>query len=370
MNRKYLKMEIEADDKERPNLIRAVVTYEENGKLYNNYAFGRSILSELKAFAAQENTSVYGLIHDETKVNFQITTFAKHYKPYIDGYEFNLSASEITGCETLLYGLKNKQKEQKFASSIKLPKLKSVVKVVAFGALIIIVGNYFNYNLQKIDALGNQYVNISLNSISKEMSPDMVHFLSDYEQFDFIMSNIAKENWSELENADLSRFFNDLNWINLQSSANIMARLNGERTSITMYTTHFEEYFKDTPNDYCAIKYINKCFNDILDSMGNEKEIKNALDKYLKFVIDKSNNCTEYDSNGKPVFIRYDTMSPMAKYLINSQMINIIRAYNSYNYNAYGYNWLTQEAIIKKIENELRGSYSAVLGSIEIDKRK
>lgn len=371
MNRKYLRMDIESDGKKIPNLIRALVVYEENGKLYNNYTIGRSILSELEAFAAQENVSLGDLIVDKTKVNFQITPFAKKFKPYITGYNFDLPAYEISGCEKLLYELMEKQREQKFA---KLPKFKSVVKVVVFSGLILAVGNHVNYKIQETNALKNQYVILSPYSIKKEISPDMVYLLNDYEKFDMIISNIAQKNWEVLkENTsieDIENFFDYLDKINMKSSEYITGRLNGDHTAKPMYTTQFEEYFKDSPNDYYAIRYINKCYYDIVSNFGSEVKAQTAIEKYLNFVIDNS-NCTEHDSNGNIMFIRYVAMDPMAQYIINSQMINIIRACNAqYSYKAYGYNWLTKGEIISKIEDELSKNHDAVLRSIGINERR
>lgn len=158
---------------------------------------------------------------------------------------------------------------------------------VAIVATLAILAQPVIYKFQETNALGNQYVVINYNSIPQEMSPHMVGILSDYNDFDFIMTNIAKKNWAELKDTDLSSFFNDLNWINSINTLNISGRyLNNDRTNKTTYVTYFEKYFEGTPNDYYAIKYINDCFNNININHYSSKSIDDAVSKYLDFVID------------------------------------------------------------------------------------
>ena len=136
--------------------------------------------------------------------------------------------------------------------------------------------------------------------------------------------------------------------------------------------TYFERYFEGTPNDYYAIKYINDCFNKINENHYSSESIEDAVSKYLDFVIDKNNhqnNHTVWAGDGTYRSIYYDWMSPAAKYLINSQMLEVIRSYD-FNGEAYAYKWLTKEQIISRIEEYQRENYNAILRSIEIEERK
>lgn len=363
MNKRYISMDIEAD--KNFYLTRALVTYEENGRTRREYSLGRNIKYDLEVFAAQENMPTYELIH-EPKVNFEITSFSIDILPLS-----RLSANEIIGCTSLLMKLmKEKEEQRRQQYQIKTSKIKGVIKLTVCGATIIaIMATTIGCKLQKINALKNQYVVISDYSVSREMDPHMVGILGDYKDFDFIMSNIAEKNWSELKDVDLSSFFNDLNWINSTNTAYIGGLLNNDHTSKTMYVTYFERYFKNTPNDYYAIKYINDCFNNI---GGSTRKVKDAVNKYLDFVIDKNNQQNDHTvrgNDGNPQFIYYDWMSPAAKYLINSQMLELIRAYD-FNGKLYVYNSYTKEQIISRIEEYQRENRAAILRSIGIDERK
>lgn len=367
MNKRYISMDIEAD--KNFYLTRALVTYEENGRTRMEYSLDRDIKYDLENFAAQENMPIYELIH-EPKVNFEITSFS------IDTLsQLRLSANEIIGCTSLLMKLmKEKEEQRRQQYQNKLSKFKGVIKLTVCGATIIaIMATTVGCKLQKINALKNQYVAISLYSIPQEMDPHMVGILSDYNDFDFIMSNIAEKNWSELKDTDLSSFFNDLNWINSTNTLNISGRyLNNDRSSKTTYVTYFERYFEGTPNDYYAIKYINDCFNKINENHYSPESIDDAVSKYLDFVIDKNNhqnNHTVWAGDGTYRSIYYDWMSPAAKYLINSQMLEVIRSYD-FNGKDYAYKWLTKEQIISRIEEYQRENRAAILRSIETEERK
>lgn len=367
MNKRYISMDIEAD--KNCYLNRALVTYEENGRTRMEYSLDRDIKYDLENFAAQENIPIYELIH-EPKVNFEITSFS------IDTLsQLRLSANEIIGCTSLLMKLmKEKEEQRRQQYQNKLSKFKGVIKLTVCGATIIaIMATTVGCKLQKINALKNQYVAISLYSIPQEMDPHMVGILSDYNDFDFIMSNIAEKNWSELKDTDLSSFFNDLNWINSTNTLNISGRyLNNDRSSKTTYVTYFERYFEGTPNDYYAIKYINDCFNKINENHYSPESIDDAVSKYLDFVIDKNNhqnNHTVWAGDGTYRSIYYDWMSPAAKYLINSQMLEVIRSYD-FNGKDYAYKWLTKEQIISRIEEYQRENRAAILRSIETEERK
>lgn len=367
MNKRYISMNIEAD--ENFYLNRAVVTYEENGRVRSVYSLGNSIKYDLKDFAAQENIPIDRLIHVKPKVNFEITSFSIDLPPYS-----RLSAGKIPGCTSLLIKLMKEKVEQRNQQrQIKLSKIKGVIKFTARGValfgVLALLSQPVIYKLQEINALNNQYVTISLYSIRQEMSPDMVSMLNNYSDFDFIMTNMAQKNWSELKDANLSSFFDNLDWINSTNTAYIRGILNNDHTSKTMYVTYFEKYFEDTPNDYYAIKYINNCFNTIERSTRN---VKDAVNKYLDFVIDKNNqqnNHTVRGNDGNPMFIYYDWMSPAAKYLINSQMLEIIRAYD-FNGKTYVYNSYTKEQIINRIEEYQRENRNAIFRNIGIDERK
>lgn len=367
MNKRYISMDIEAD--KNFYLTRALVTYEENGRTRMEYSLDRDIKYDLENFAAQENMPIYELIH-EPKVNFEITSFSIGTLS-----QLRLSANEIIGCTSLLMKLKKEKEEQRRQQyQNKLSKFKGVIKLTVCGATIIaIMATTVGCKLQKINALKNQYVAISLYSIPQEMDPHMVGILSDYNDFDFIMSNIAEKNWSELKNTDLSSFFNDLNWINSTNTLNISGRyLNNDRSSKTTYVTYFERYFEGTPNDYYAIKYINDCFNKINENHYSPESIDDAVSKYLDFVIDKNNhqnNHTVWAGDGTYRSIYYDWMSPAAKYLINSQMLEVIRSYD-FNGKDYAYKWLTKEQIISRIEEYQRENRAAILRSIETEERK
>lgn len=363
MNKRYIRMDIEAD--KNFYITRAMVTYEENGRMRREYSLGRTIKYDLENFAAQENMPTYELIH-EPKVNFEITSFSIDILP-----QSRLSANEIIGCTSLLMKLmKEKEEQRRQQYQIKTSKIKGVIKLTVCGATIIaIMATTVVCKLQKINALKNQYVVISNYSVSREMDPHMVGILSDYKDFDFIMSNIAEKNWSELKDVDLSSFFYDLDWINSTNTAYIGGLLNNDHTSKTMYVTYFERYFENTPNDYYAIKYINDCFNNIGHST---RKVKDAVNKYLDFVIDKNNQQNDHTVRGKDgnsVFIYYDWMSPAAKYLINSQMLELIRAYD-FNGKLYVYNSYTKEQIISRIEEYQRENCAAILRSIEMDEKK
>lgn len=368
MNKRYIRMDIEAD--KNCYLNRALVTYEENGRTRTEYSFDRDIKYDLENFAAQENIPIDRLIYVKPKVNFEITSFGKDMS-----HISKLSAGEIPYCTHLLMELmKEKEEQRRQQYQTKLSKFKGVIKLTVCGATIIaIMATTVGCKLQKINALKNQYVAISLYSIPQEMDPHMVGILSDYKDFDFIMTNIAEKNWSELKDTDLSSFFNDLNWINSTNTLNISGRyLNNDRTNKTTYVTYFERYFEGTPNDYYAIKYINDCFNKINENHYSSESIDDAVSKYLDFVIDKNNqqnNHTVWAGDGNPKFIYYDWMSPAAKYLINSQMLEVIRSYD-FNGEAYAYKWLTKEQIISRIEEYQRENYNAILRSIEIEERK
>lgn len=371
MNKRYIRMDIEAD--KNFYLNRALVTYEENGRTRMEYSLDRDIKYDLENFAAQENIPIDRLIYDKPKVNFEITSFGKDMS-----HISKLPAGEIPYCTHLLMELmKEKEEQRRQQYQTKTSKIKGVIKFTArgvalFGTLAILAQPVI-YKLQETKALGNQYVVINYNSIPQEMSPHMVGILSDYNDFDFIMTNIAKKNWSELKDTDLSSFFNDLNWINSINTLNISGRyLNNDRTNKTTYVTYFERYFEGTPNDYYAIKYINDCFNKINENHYSSESIDDAVSKYLDFVIDKNNqqnNHTVRGNDGNPKFIYYDWMSPAAKYLINSQMLEVIRSYD-FNGKAYAYKWLTKEQIISRIEEYQRENYNAILRSIGIDERK
>ena len=367
MNKRYISMDIEAD--KNFYLTRALVTYEENGRTRMEYSLDRDIKYDLENFAAQENMPIYELIH-EPKVNFEITSFSIGTLS-----QLRLSANEIIGCTSLLMKLmKEKEERRRQQYQNKLSKFKGVIKLTVCGATIIaIMATTVGCKLQKINALKNQYVAISLYSIPQEMDPHMVGILSDYNDFDFIMSNIAEKNWSELKDTDLSSFFNDLNWINSTNTLNISGRyLNNDRSSKTTYVTYFERYFEGTPNDYYAIKYINDCFNKINENHYSPESIDDAVSKYLDFVIDKNNhqnNHTVWAGDGTYRSIYYDWMSPAAKYLINSQMLEVIRSYD-FNGKDYAYKWLTKEQIISRIEEYQRENRAAILRSIETEERK
>ena len=368
MNKRYIRMDIEAD--KNCYLNRALVTYEENGRTRTEYSFDRDIKYDLENFAAQENIPIDRLIYVKPKVNFKITSFGKDMS-----HISKLSAGEIPYCTHLLMELmKEKEEQRRQQYQNKLSKFKGVIKLTVCGATIIaIMATTVGCKLQKINALKNQYVAISLYSIPQEMDPHMVGILSDYNDFDFIMSNIAEKNWSELKDTDLSSFFNDLNWINSTNTLNISGRyLNNDRSSKTTYVTYFERYFEGTPNDYYAIKYINDCFNKINENHYSPESIDDAVSKYLDFVIDKNNhqnNHTVWAGDGTYRSIYYDWMSPAAKYLINSQMLEVIRSYD-FNGKDYAYKWLTKEQIISRIEEYQRENYNAILRSIEIEERK
>lgn len=365
MNKRYIRMDIEADN--NYYLTRAMVTYEENGRMRREYSLGRDVKYDLENFAAQENIPIDRLINVKPKVNFEISSFGKDIS-----HISKLPASEIPYCTHLLTDLMKEKEEQRIQSQAQAPKFKGIVKFAALGAVGVILFNNMKFKLQEIDALGNQYVVISNYSISREMSPHMVDILSDYNDFDFIMTNIAEKNWSELKDADLSSFFNNLDWINLTNTSNIGGRLNNDRTNRTTYITYFEKYFEGTPNDYYAIKYINGCFNNINEHYYSSKSIDDAVDKYLDFVIEKNNQQNNHivrGNDGNPVFIYYDWMSPAAKYLINSQMLEVIRSYD-FNGKTYVYNSYTKEQIINRIEEYQRENRAAILRSIGIDERK
>lgn len=371
MNKRYIRMYIEAD--KNFYLNRALVTYEENGRTRMEYSLDRDIKYDLENFAAQENIPIDRLIYVKPKVNFEITSFGKDMS-----HISKLSASEIPYCTHLLMELtKEKEEQRRQQNQIKTSKIEGVIKLTVCGVAIVatlaMLAKPVIYKLQETNALGNQYVVINYNSISKEMNRDMVSILGNYNDFDFIMTNIAEKNWSELKNVNLSRFFYDLDWINSINTLNISGRyLNNDRSSKTTYITYFEKYFEGTPNDYYAIKYINDCFNKINENHYSPKSIDDAVSKYLDFVIDKNNhqnNHTVWAGDGTYRSIYYDWMSPAAKYLINSQMLEVIRSYD-FAGKTYPYKWLTKEQIINRIMEYQRENRDAILRSIEMDERK
>lgn len=372
MNKRYISMNIEAD--ENFYLNRAVVTYEENGRLRSEYSLGSDIKYDLKDFAAQENIPIDRLIYVKPKVNFEITSFSIDLPPYS-----RLSAGEIPGCTSLLIELMKEKEEQRSQQrQIKLSKIKGVIKFTARGAalfgVLALLAQPVIYKLQEMNALNNQYIVMNLYPTPQKMSPDMVSMLNNYNDFDFIMTNMAQKNWSELKDADLSSFFDNLDWINSTNTLNISGRYsNNDRSGKTTYITYFEKYFEDTPNDYYAIRYINNYFNKINEDYYSPSSIEDAVNKYLDFVIDKNNQQNEHTvwaGNGNYRSIYYDWMSPAAKYLINSQMLEVIKAYD-FNGKPYVYKtYYTKEQIIKRIEEYQIENRNAILRSIGIDERK
>ena len=127
------------------------------------------------------------------KVNFEITSLGKDMS-----HISNLPASEIPYCTHLLMELtKGKEEQRRQQYQTKTSKIEGVIKFIVCGVAIVvtlaILAQPVIYKFQETNALGNQYVVINYNSIPQEMSPHMVGILSDYNDFDFIMTNIAKK---------------------------------------------------------------------------------------------------------------------------------------------------------------------------------
>ena len=351
---RYIKMDIEMDS--LGNYDKAIIHFWHNGQIMVDKKTGYDVRMNLKQFAEQENVTVRELLHDQNKVKVNVP----YYTPE-------------TPIPSYVREKYSQPKVEREPIHITMPRIpKGVIKLAALGTVAVFLLNpLINYQVQKDNALNNQYVSFEYNSPSEKMSRELINVLGTYEDFDLIMQNLANENWSELKGVDLNSFFSELDTILTCNMPGIEKRYETHKLSKeAAYKISLAEYFKNSPVDYAAINWFDLEYSFLVESSyrtlygSQSDQLDYTIKSFLKYVIDRDYKIGR-DANGNDTYYMLNNMSPLAQYILVARMRPVIAMMDDVKYGYY-----SKEQILEKIDSTIEWSLRNINYEIANSKTK